>query len=522
MKFRHTPIQLQKIEKIKALSQDKSSVKNLLGINITNTDFKELEEQVTGRIVYPSSPTYNDDRRDFNLTYQANPLVIVFVANYGDIRACLAWANKLGVLVTLRSGRHSIACYSISDGMIIDISGLKSITVNYNEQTAEIQAGNTFGDINPALEFYGLHMPGGECPTVSIAGYMQGGGYGMTSRTYGMNVDCVLEITMMLADGSVVVANSMQNEDLFWAVRGGTGGNFGVLLSVKYKVFKLDLIWGIRIIWDFETDNTAAATALFTIQEIYLAGFQHPELGIQTALYTDNTGDGRKKLLFAGTYIGTESKLNQVIKPLLAIDGAKLELKQLAKYSKINAEVLANVPNIPLDVIETLGGVSRSAYLEKSLSIGDYKSILDFFKTSPNKFTLIGMEGYGGVINQQPVGSNAFIHRKAIMDLFCDVFFVPNTPDQTKNEAWIKDFIEFLKKYSNGHSYQNYPNRDQQDFQWAYWGPYYNQLLSIKLKYNPNNVFLYQQSINKPLKITKNAPQITVFKSKKSIKTEKY
>jgi FAD/FMN-containing dehydrogenase len=522
MIYRYTPLQIEKLETLERLSKSESDSLISKENTVTNLDFKSLESQVTGRIVYPSSPTYNDAKRDFNSTYSANPLLIVYVANYGDIRSCLEFARKFNILTTIRSGGHSVACYSVSDGMVIDISGLKSIFVNPEELTAEVQAGNTFGDINPVLAFYGLHVPGGECPTVSVAGYMQGGGYGVTSRTFGMNIDCVLEVTVMLADGSVVIANKDQNQDLFWAIRGGTGGNFGVLLNIKYKLFPLTGIWGLRIEWDFEDDNTNAATAMHTVQEIYLKEFKHPELGIQLVLLNDNLGDGRKKLYFAASFIGTEAELDTTIAPLLAISGSKITLKEYASYEKINADVLEGVPSITLPDAMTLGGISRSTYFEKSLSIEDYSEILTFFKTTPGKYNLVGMECYGGVINQQPIESAAFIHRNVTMDFFCDVFFLAGTPEQTENENWLESFYSFLRKFDNGHSYQNYPNRKQTDFQWAYWGEYYDQLCSIKLKYNPLNFFEYQQSIGQPLTSHREVPQIRLFDSNTPIIREKY
>ena len=150
------------------------------------------------------------------------------------------------------------------------------------------------------------------------------GGYGLTSRNFGIQSDCVLEFTMILADGSVVIANANQNSDLFWAVRGGTGGNFGVLVSIKYKIFPLGLIWGISITWDFETDTTNAAQALHVIQENYLTGFQYPNLGIETLVYTDISGDGHKKVRFGGGFLGNEDQLNTAITALMDVPGRQL------------------------------------------------------------------------------------------------------------------------------------------------------------------------------------------------------
>ncbi|MBK8279951.1 MAG: FAD-binding oxidoreductase [Saprospiraceae bacterium] len=115
-----------------------------------------------------------------------------------------------------------------------------------------------------------MHRRGGGCPTICVAGYMQGGGDGLTSRKFGMNCDCVLEVMVMLADGRIVKANQNLNSDLFWAVRGGTGGNFGILLNIKYQLVPLGFIWGIKITWNIDPSPGDAAQALYTIQEQYL------------------------------------------------------------------------------------------------------------------------------------------------------------------------------------------------------------------------------------------------------------
>ncbi len=126
--------------------------------------------------------------------------------------------------------------------------------------------GTQFQDLNNYLAQYGLHTPGGGCGDVCVGGYMQGGGYGFTSREFGMNCDNVLSFSMMLADQSVVIANADQNADLYWAVRGGTGNNFGVLLSVLYQLYYLPSVWGVWLQWPIEN----AAQALYEMQSNYM------------------------------------------------------------------------------------------------------------------------------------------------------------------------------------------------------------------------------------------------------------
>jgi hypothetical protein len=126
---------------------------------------------------------------------------------------------------------------------------------------------------------------------------------------------------------------------------------------------------------------------------------------------------------------------------------------------------------------------------------------------------MVDMEGYGGEINRFPIDKSAFIHREVTMDFFCLLFFDKASNDQEKNRLWMITFYNFMAQYSNGHSYQNYPNRDQTGFQWAYWGLYYKQLITVKKIYNPYNAFVYQQAIGEPLESDQEKEQIMLLEN---------
>ncbi len=492
MNYRKSKLQLAKSESISSIEKGLPGIQPSLSLEL----LKSMETMIKGKIVFRWSPEYEKDKRDFNNVFPADPLAIIYVANYEDIRFVLKLAEEQKIAFCIRSGGHSLASYSVCDGLIIDMSQLHSIYVDPNGLTAYVEAGCTFGQIFPVIEQYGLHMVSGGCPTVSVSGYMQGGGYGLTSRAYGMGCDMVLSVTVMLASGKIVMSSPYNNQDLYWAIRGGTGGNFGILLNISYRLVPLGIIYGIRIAWDFENTRTNAAQALAYIQDHYLVAGAYPNLGIETVLTTDT--DGHKKVFFCATWIGDETSFNAALAPLLAIPGSVIKFRTKGKYFEVNLKVLDGIPDVPEDIM----AFSRSAIIAKRLSQNDYADILNYFMTCPNKYTTVDMEGYGGKINQIPLSTNAFIHRNAYMDFFCDAFFNKETNDRQKNEAWLESFFVFLRQYSNGHSYQNYPNRNQTDFRAAYWGTYYDQLLAIKQKYDPNNTFNYQQSIGPYLQDT--------------------
>jgi Berberine and berberine like len=291
-----------------------------------------------------------------------------------------------------------------------------------------------------------------------------------------------------------------------------------VLLSIKYQLFELGDICGMQILWNFTDDIDNAALALYTIQEKYLRGNQYPNLGIETILTTDAT-DMKKKVFFNGAWIGSPDDFKTALAPLFAIPGYKININEVGKYSKINGDLLDNCPVLPEDI----KAYARSAYIERPLSVDDWKNILNYFRTTaPNQYTMVDMEGYGGKINTIPETDCAFIHRNCICDFYIDAFFNKETNDQEKNEVWLEAFYTFMQDYSNGHSYQNYPNRKQEDFAWAFWGKYYDQLVAIKNEYDPTDFFVFQQSIGKHDAEHGKAEQVKLFAEIKPLKHENY
>jgi hypothetical protein len=238
MAHRKSPRRIAKAAKIAALTATGAH------------DAAELEAAIAGTIVVPGEHEYERDRQESNPAFQAYPRMIVYCEVPTDVRFAIAYARNAGWQIAIRSGGHSTAGYSVNDGLVIDISRISYVSVDSAAKVALVGAGTDFDTLNAALDGTGLHVPTGACGNVCVAGYMMGGGFGYTSRMYGMNCDNVVAVSVMLADGSIVVANATVNPDLFWAIRGGTGGNFGVLLEVTYGLHDLASVWARAIQWD--------------------------------------------------------------------------------------------------------------------------------------------------------------------------------------------------------------------------------------------------------------------------------
>ncbi|WP_170476645.1 FAD-binding oxidoreductase [Ruegeria arenilitoris] len=468
---------------------------------------REFEKGLIGSVVLPTDPNYNNDRQVWNPAFQDFPEIIVYCETIEDVRASLAFAHEHNLWVVTRSGRHSTAGYSVNNSMVLDTSGLRYVTVDPDVPMAYVGPGTPFKMLNSVLNTYHLHVPGGACQDVCVAGFMMGGGYGFTSRMLGMACDNVLGVTVMLWDGSVVIADEKTNPDLFWAIRGGTGNNFGVLLEIRFKLHDLYEVWGFHIKWPLRK----AAKALEFLQANYMKDSKYDNFGAY--IFLAYQGDD-KVLLVSGMYNGPPEEGMEVIAPLLDKEiGGRLENEKFGTYQAINSWLYDEKYDIPV-VPDQAREDKQAGYIERRLNEKEWQLIVDYLDSTPNEYGAVAIEPYGGAINKVPVGKkgNSFIHRNVSLNFYVDVFWLSEEERETVVQ-WLDDFMNLMTEngFFNDHCYQNYPRRTQLNYRWLYWGDNFNSLLFVKNKFDPHNFFHYQQSISP---VPKDAPgDIIVDKS---------
>ncbi len=464
-----------------------------LGAPFSKQDITSLQQQLQGDIVLPSDPGYPASRQMSNLAFQHFPLLIAYCEVFGDVQQCLKFAHEHQLWVTTRSGGHSTAGFSVNNGMVIDTSRMNGVYVDPVAKRAVVGPGTNWAHLNATLADYKLHVPTGVCGDVCVAGYMQGGGYGLTTRKFGMNCDCVLDMLVMLADGRIVQANDQVNADLFWAMRGGTGNNFGILLQATYQLHDLPPLWGYGLRWTMDT----APEGLAMLQAGYMADGVTGDLGYMGAFVYESQPDGKPPLpvfIMRGVYWGPREEGLKLLQPLIKKTGATLQLDRMGTYDVLNDwlfETPEPVPNCPDLARED----KQSTIIAKRLKAKDWKKVCDMFQTSPTSWNCFVIEPYGGKVNELPRDFNAWIHRDADMDIFVDVFWMSDA-QRIEAQAWLDKCMKVLDGYSNGESYQNYPRLSQLDYRERYWKDAFPKLLAIKRKYDPENFFHYAQSIS--------------------------
>ena len=461
-----------------------------VAMNFTVADAKRLQAAVQGTVVLPTDSSYQDARQGFVPNFQDFPQIIVECVVVSDVVHALAFAHEHELWVVCRAGGHSTAGYSVNSGMVLDVRGLDDVYIDHDAMRAVVGAGCTFGKLNAALELYGLHVPGGGCPDVAVAGYVQGGGYGLTSLTFGMHADNLESALVVLADRSVVRADDSTNRDLFWALRGGTGNNLGVVVQLTYRLVPLGDVWGFSI--GFDLDH--APHALDVVQRVY-TGREVPE-GVGHESFLVYVGS-EPRYLVRGVYEGSRESGREVMEPLLSLPGSSVDIDKVASYNALNTELLSTLPDVPA----VARSISDSRFLERPLTEDEWAGIVDVYRRTPNDGNFIGFEPYGGRIADVPVDATAYIHRTASFNAFSWVFWMDEA-QRGRAEVWLDELVELLAGLGNGEAYQNYPRQANTRFADMYWGASYPTLQAVKHKYDRLNFFNYEQSIKPPIEST--------------------
>lgn len=460
---------------------------------------------VQGNVVSPFSCNYDTARQESDSAYDRYPLFVVYCESVADVVLTVKFCRDQNIDICPRAGGHSTAGYSVITGrLIIDVSCIKGVFVDPEAMTSIVGAGVQWGEYNHALSVYGLHNPGGSCNSVGVTGFTLGGGYGYTSMRWGMACDSLIEVTMVTAAGDVVTANQDRAPELLWAHRGGTGGNFGVVVSLKFQLRELKEVWPIEVNWPIDD----AAEVLQTWQDTMTKTLADTRLGLlgflalrqvpSTAPGGETVVTNEPYFVLRGLYSGENPEEGKrALAPLLAIGTPAYPTgplwRKTVSYAQANEHLLDDVDGVLPDGIKE---TKRSSYIKRPLSRDQYQKMIDYFKTSPNEYNLVSMEPYGGAINQRAPDETAFVHRDAFFDIFIDSFWTQDR-DRDKAFQWLHDYCEspHMKDLWSGSYYQNYPNSEYKDWQEGYFGGNYRRLRDIKTKWDPENVFHYEQSI---------------------------
>ena len=451
-----------------------------------------------GRIVLPGDPEYEKDRKLWNPVFDSHPAMIVYCLTESDVRFCLYLGRLSGMAIAVRAGGHSTAGYSSGDGILVDVSGLNDVVFDPDKLILTAGAGATCGKVASVLDLNNAHVPYSECDSVCFGGYVQGGGFAFSSRTFGMCSDNAVRMRVMLADGSIVTASEDTNYDLWWALRGGTGNNFGVLLSAEFAAQTIAPVYGWMIHWPLATedDRENAAAALELMQSEYFLTAP-AQFNIQVSIFYRKIADGSVvlQLLACGVYFGSRDDAWAFLQPLVQSDGATVEVDSVGGFSTLSTLLLDPQPDWPKP--EVMPDESKQTrYVARNLQLAEWQALIDFLAASPpNQLYYFYLEIYGGSINAYPVENSAFIHRNAAFNACLDVFWYDGD-DPGPPKRFQSDWCALMDPMWNGEIYQNYPAADVRDYRGSYWGKALDALVAVKAKYDPAGFFRFPQMVS--------------------------
>jgi hypothetical protein len=479
-------------------------------LGVTRADLSELEAGMYGHLTLPGMSDYSVLRKGKGLSVfdEGSPLIVFRCLDVEDVWLSLQATYRHGWSFTARSGGHSTAGFSSNAETIIDLSALDDMALidespedaGASTRRVRVGAGATFKKLNRFMRLHRLHVPTGGCEDVCVGGYVQGGGWGYTSRQFGMQCDSIVEATVMLGDGRIVTASESINPALFWALRGGTGNNFGVLLDVVFRAVPMDSVWGFVYAWT----GDAAPAAMIRARELFgpATGL---DIGYSGNLVTIETPAGRVPAwLMSGICVKGRDVGAAALAPMLATGNPSTLYDNEGSYEEVNSAVEKKLPGIPLP-IDGIYELKSSHYIPADISDQDWKAccnnIWRFFvdgiaKTNP--YNMLYCETYGGRINERDPLDTAFVHRNVLMDIYVDAFWREDDPELHGYDAaqvWLDGVKAVLKPFENGHWYQNYPQREMPNYRWQYWGDAFPTLLAVKRAYDPLDRFSYEQSV---------------------------
>ncbi len=462
-----------------------------------------LAGTLTGHLVRPDDPSYPTAVALYDSRFDGlRPQGIAFCADATDVQRCVGFARAHGLALSVRSGGHSYGGYSSGPGLIVDVTAMHAVATG--AATATIGAGARLIDVYSTLNAAGVSIPGGSCPTVGIAGLTLGGGAGVVDRRYGLACDRIVQVQLVTADARLVTADAGTNDGLFWACRGGGGGNFGVATSFQFATFPTTGVTVFTVTWPW-----AAADQLLPAY-LSWAPTAPDALWANCLLQTD-PARAAPTAQVGGVWLGTPVTLAPVLDQLVTAVGATPASRfsqatsfAHAMYVEAGCAGLSQAAcHLPT---QAAGGqltrqpsLAKSDYLNQPLTDAGVAAVVAGIdqRRQEGGMGAVGYDSYGGAVNRVAAADTAFVHRDAIASAQYNVSFTPGTSVASLAQAqtWLDGWYATLRPYVSGYAYQNYIDPRLADWAHAYYGTNLARLRAVKRMWDPDDVWHFAQSI---------------------------
>lgn len=458
--------------------------------SVTLVDEKRVQAfqaSLRGQLIRPSDINYDQARTVYNGMIDKHPAFVARCANVADVMHCVNFARDHKLLLAVRGGGHNgPGLGTCEDGLVIDLSLMKGIRVDPTTRTARVEGGCTWGDVDHTTHAFGLATPSGIISTTGVGGLTLGGGLGHLARSCGLTIDNLLAVDMVLADGRFVTASTDENQDLFWAVRGG-GGNFGVVTSFLFRLHPISTVYAGPMLWHL--DQAAEAMRFYRDYILNAPDEMNGWFAFLTVPPVSPFPEHLHLKNMCGVvwcYTGPLEKADQVFAPIRSFGPPALDFVGALPHPALQTMFDGLYP-------PGLQWYWRADWV-KELSEDAIAEHVKHGSQLPTMFSTMHLYPISGA--PQHVGKNdtAFSYRDANWGMV----IVGVDSDPANNErmiAWAKAYSEALHPYTAGGAYINMIMDEGQERVKAAYRDNYQRLVQIKTKYDPNNLFRVNQNI---------------------------
>jgi FAD/FMN-containing dehydrogenase len=437
---------------------------------------------VRGQVILPDDAIYKEARTVFYGGFDRHPVAIVRVKDASDIARVVSLARESGLELAIKSGGHSLAGHSISEGgIVLDLSGMKNLELDTEGRTAWAQTGLTAGEYTAAVGAHGLATGFGDTGSVGIGGITLGGGVGYLVRKHGLTIDDVLAVEIVTAEGELVYVDAERHPDLFWAIRGG-GGNFGVVSRFRYKLHEVDTIVGgmlvlpatPEVIASFVAEAEDAPEKLSTIANVMMA----PPMPFLPA-----EAHGKLVIMALLCYAGEVDEGERVVAPFRALATPLIDTVGPKPYPEMY-EPMGPGPDEE---------VARSLFID-SFDRSAAETIVEYLQASSAPMAVAQLRVLGGAMARVPVEATAFAHRRRRIMVALGAVY-ERREETAEHEDWVTKFAAALKQDDTGVYVNFLGDEGEARVRKAYPGSTWERLVEIKGRYDPTNLFRLNQNI---------------------------
>lgn len=454
---------------------------------LADSSIQQFKQQLSGQLIQRNDKEYDAARKIYNAMIDKKPLMIARCADQADVIAAVNFGRENKLLIAIRGGGHNGGGLSIcDDGLVIDLSMMKTVKVDATKRTVTAGGGCTWGMVDKATHEYGLACPAGIISTTGVGGLTLGGGVGHLSRQCGLTIDNLLGAEVVLADGSVIRASAKENQDLFWALRGG-GGNFGIVTSFTFQLHEINNVYAGPMLWelnqapeimrwyrDFIKDAPEDINGFFLFL-IVPPGPPFPE-----HLHLKNMCG------IVWSHTGTVEEAEKAFAPIRKKFPPALDLVGPLPYPALQSMFDALYPPghqwyWRADYVNELSDELIEAHMQ-------FGSAIPTIQSSMHLYPVNGRAAHPGN------NDTAWSYRDAIWAQVI-VGVDPDPANKEKITKWTKDYWEATHPFSAGGAYVNFMMDEGAERVKATYRDNYDKLAAIKSKYDPNNLFRVNQNI---------------------------